>query len=294
MIRDPSMRGSIEILSDTGGVDFGSYMKRMHVQVRQHWDPLIPKVALAPTSKSGSVTIQFAIMKNGTVKAMKTEQSSGNDELDRAAWGAITSSSPLPALPAEFPHEYLLVRTRFVYNPSLQEKAAAENQSADRALIENERVGVWDVTNLTGSKSLDSIVITTSGSAVFVPKGAVSKIAGRSIVIDLKDHAVQPIQNTSGYPLAYPRPGSKKILENDRIIVWDYSWTPDVPTPMHFHDKDVVVVFLEDGDLKSTTPDGQSVVTSYTPGTVRFNGRNRTHYETLVRGKQHAIITELK
>jgi hypothetical protein len=27
---------------------------------------------------------------------------------------------------------------------------------------------------------------------------------------------------------------------------------------------------------------------------VRFNLRDRTHTETLIRGKQHAIITELK
>jgi len=64
--------------------------------------------------------------------------------------------------------------------------------------------------------------------------------------------------------------------------------------PMHFHDKDVVALLLEDGDLKSTTPDGQAVVNSYTSGTVRFNPRNRTHTETLVRGKQRAIFTELK
>ena len=67
-----------------------------------------------------------------------------------------------------------------------------------------------------------------------------------------------------------------------------------VATPMHFHDKDVVVVFLEDGDLSSTTPDGKVATNSYTSGAVRFNARDRTHTETLVRGKQHAIITELK
>jgi hypothetical protein len=63
---------------------------------------------------------------------------------------------------------------------------------------------------------------------------------------------------------------------------------------MHFHDKDVVVYFLEDGDLSSTTPDGKSEVHPYTAGTPRFNQGNRTHTETLVRGKQRAIITELK
>jgi hypothetical protein len=170
----------------------------------------------------------------------------------------------------------------------------AGSQTAPKPVIENERVAVWDVADSAAAQPLDAVVISVSGNAVFLPKNTPPKITGRSIVIDLKDHPVPPIENSSGYPLAFPRPGVKKLLENDRVIVWDYSWTPGVPTPMHFHDKDVVVLFLEDGDLKSTTPDGQSVVNSYTPVTIRFNGRNRTHYESLVRGKQRAIITELK
>lgn len=167
-------------------------------------------------------------------------------------------------------------------------------QSALKPAIENERVVIWDVIDSAPAQPLDAVVVSLSGNAVFLPKGTAPKITGRSIVIDLKDHPVAPIANNSGYPLAFPRPGIKKLFENDRVIVWDYTWKPDVPTPMHFHDKDVVVFFLEDGDLKSTTPDGQSTVNAYTPGTVRFNTRNRTHTETLIRGKQRAIITELK
>jgi hypothetical protein len=172
-------------------------------------------------------------------------------------------------------------------------------QTALKPLIDNDRVTVWDVAGPTTAQPLDAVVVSLSGSAAFLPKGTTPNVAGestsgRSIVIDLKDHPVAPIGNTSGYPLAFPRPGSKKILENDRVIVWDYTWTPNVPTPMHFHDKDVVVVFFEDGDLSSNTPDGKITTNSYTSGTVRFNSRDRAHTETLVRGKQHAIITELK
>ncbi|HMC31619.1 MAG TPA: hypothetical protein VKL99_12355 [Candidatus Angelobacter sp.] len=167
-------------------------------------------------------------------------------------------------------------------------------QATLKPAIDNDRVAVWDVTDSVAARPGDAVVISFSGNAEFVPKGTTPKITGRSLVIDLKDHPAPPIENTSGYPLGFPRPGAKKLLENTRIIVWDYTWEPGVPTPMHFHDKDVVVWFLEDGDLKSTTPDGQSVVNPYTSGTVRFNTRNRTHTETLVKGKQRAIITELK
>ena len=170
----------------------------------------------------------------------------------------------------------------------------AGSPTAAKPAIENDRVTVLEVTDSAAAQPMDAVVISLTGDATFMAKNTSPKISGRSIVIDLKDHPVPPIANNSGYPLAFPRPGIKKLLENDRVIVWDYTWATGVPTPMHFHDKDVVVFFLEDGDLQSTTPDGQSVVNAYTAGTVRFNARGRTHFETLIRGKQRAIITELK
>ena len=88
--------------------------------------------------------------------------------------------------------------------------------------------------------------------------------------------------------------GTRKLFENDRVIVWDYTWTPGQPTPMHFHDKDVVVVYMADGALKSTTPDGQNTVNEFSVGTVRFNLRDRVHSEVVSRGAGRAVITELK
>jgi hypothetical protein len=170
----------------------------------------------------------------------------------------------------------------------------AGSQTATKPLIDNDRVSVLDVNDAAAAQSTDAVVVSLSGSAAFVPKGTAPKITGHSYLIDLKDHPVAPIENKSGYPLAFPRPGTTKLFENDRVIVWDSTWTPGVATPMHFHDKDVVVVFLEDGDLKSTTSDGKEVVNQYKSGTVRFNQRDRTHSETLMNGKQRAIITELK
>jgi hypothetical protein len=177
--------------------------------------------------------------------------------------------------------------------------AAAVN---DKPLIDNERVTVWDVTagDPNGPRTAgESVWVSVSrpGEVVVKPKGGrgdAAALGGRAIVIDLKDARKPPLQNTSGYPNAFPRPGVRKVLENERIIVWDYSWTPNVPTPMHFHDKDVVVVYLADGALKSTTPDGQSTTNDFSVGTTRFNLRDRAHTEVLAKGSGRAVITELK
>ena len=170
-----------------------------------------------------------------------------------------------------------------------------------RPVVDNERVTVWDL------KASDSEIPMPANPCVFIhlaplvvayfpqcaAEGWDAGAAG-SVVIELKDHPVAPLANTSGVPNAFPRPGVIKRLENNKVIVWDYTWTTGVPTAMHFHDKDVVVVYLEDGALKSTTRDGQSVVNELSPRLIRFNARDRVHSEELVRGKARAIITELK
>jgi hypothetical protein len=187
---------------------------------------------------------------------------------------------------------------------------AAGISRAAQPIIDNERVTVWDITGTKDDPAAtlrhdrDFVTVYLSGAAggthkkgdVLFAHSGVSKPAPgeRTIVIELKDHPVAPLANHSGYPLAFPRPHVKKVLENDRIFVWSYAWNPGEPTPMHFHDKDVVVVYMEDTALKSTTPDGKSTINEYSAFQTKFNLRDRVHTELLVRGTGSAIMTELK
>jgi hypothetical protein len=193
-------------------------------------------------------------------------------------------------------------------------------------VIDNERVKVWDITLVPGKPTLmphhESAVVTMflvggkirstqeNGAAIVADRKfgevvydalgtkhteeVISGSPARLIVAELKDHPGPPYANKSGYPPAFPRPGSLKVFDNDRVVIWNYTWTPSVPTPMHFHDKDVVVVYRYDGSLKSTTPDGNSVVNDYEAGSIRFNRGDRTHFEELVKGQQSAMIMEFK
>jgi prolyl oligopeptidase len=124
-------RDSIEILSDTKGVNFVPYMKRLRLSVQNHWNALIPESAQFPQMKKGLVVIEFAIAKDGKVQGMKLVSGSDDIALDRAAWGAIIDASPLPTLPAEFAGDSLKIRTRFFYNPDgpdLQKAAQSAKQ----------------------------------------------------------------------------------------------------------------------------------------------------------------------
>jgi hypothetical protein len=164
-----------------------------------------------------------------------------------------------------------------------------------KPIIDNERVTVWDMMDALPPANTDFVAVSLKGTAVFGHKGDIPGEAGaRNIVVALKDHPEAPIVNNSGYPNAYPREGIIKLLENDRVIVWSYRWTPDKPTVMHFHNTDVVVVYEEDTPLKSITPDGKSVLNEYKFADVRFNRGNRIHSEVLVGKSGSAVITEIK
>jgi len=114
-------QGPVEILSDTLGVDFGPYMRRLHETVQDHWDPLIPEVAYPPAMKKGVVVLEFVILKDGSVQGLKLAVSSGDDALDRAAVNAINYANPLPRLPVQFAGDFLKLRARFYYNPDARD-----------------------------------------------------------------------------------------------------------------------------------------------------------------------------
>jgi TonB family protein len=119
---DRSQRfGGMDILSDTQGVDFGPYLARIHPTVQRNWMLLEPVAARPPMMKHGKVTIRLIIMPDGKVVGMNIESSSGDVSLDRAAWGSLTASSPLPPLPSEFHGPYLELLCRFYYNPATGE-----------------------------------------------------------------------------------------------------------------------------------------------------------------------------
>ena len=208
---------------------------------------------------------------------------------------------------------FFLSLMAFLLAPGQQRERPSTNDlltlDGARPIMDNPRVTVWDFTwsrgvpeamERTTTNAIWVSVTPNEGQVVYWPKGAVRRAAAsenataRSIVVTLKDSPPATMENKSGHPNAFPRPGSRKVLENDRVIIWDYTWTTGQPTPVHFHDKDALVVYLKNGALKSTTPDGKSVVNQLTVGKTTFNARDRVHTETLVEGESRAIISELK
>ena len=110
-----------EILTDTMGVDFGPYITRILQVIKQNWIIGLPPSAYPPIWKAGKDSIDFTILKNGQVTGMVWHSGSGDVALDRAAWGSITGSNPLPALPKEFPGPNLGLRLNFYLNMQISD-----------------------------------------------------------------------------------------------------------------------------------------------------------------------------
>lgn len=113
----PGAGGGVQVLSDTQGVDFSSWLLRWHRETERTWDPLIPDEVNPPILKKGAVVIRFKVLPNGRIMdgSMALEGRSGDSGLDRAAWGALTGSN-YPPLPHDFHGPYLELRAIFLYN----------------------------------------------------------------------------------------------------------------------------------------------------------------------------------
>ena len=109
--------GPLEVLTDTMGVDFGPYLQRVLHDVRVNWYNLIPESARAPMMKKGKVTIEFAILKNGTVAGMRLVSTSGDVALDRAPGAASQLPIRSRPCPASSAVNILALRFAFYYNP---------------------------------------------------------------------------------------------------------------------------------------------------------------------------------
>jgi TonB family protein len=110
----------VEILSDTRGVDFSEWLKKLKREIMASWIPLIPEEVQPPLNKEGWTMIRITVEPNGTVTAMHLDDSSKDRAIDKAAWGSITGVGQLPPLPKEFTGPNLELRMQFVitHNPA--------------------------------------------------------------------------------------------------------------------------------------------------------------------------------
>lgn len=196
-------------------------------------------------------------------------------------------------------------------------------------VLENESVVVWDVTWVKGKPTpmhqhpvdvvgvtlvpgtvrvtlpdgstresqLDSAgAVSSGGKGLIHMEEGTSDVPRRAILIELKGVKKDPLPPPpKGVETAWQlREGVSKVLENDQVIVWDFRFQVGGSVPLHFHDKDTVVVELEPGVVRSISQDGDPQEVTWQGMRARFAPRGRIHREEVVSGVPRGIIVEIK
>jgi TonB family protein len=98
--------GSAGVTGIEGDFPYTLYIENMKRLIGTHW--FRPQVAAG-----AAVTIYYEIERDGTIRNVKPESSTGNTAADRAAQRAVLEASPLPPLPFAYNGTFLGVHLTF-------------------------------------------------------------------------------------------------------------------------------------------------------------------------------------
>jgi len=88
---------------EIGGAAFAWYRSSVANALYGHWRrPIVTGIG-----EPIEVRVAFEIMRDGNVRGLRIEESSGVPTLDRSALRAVSDAAPLPALPSMLSEPYL-------------------------------------------------------------------------------------------------------------------------------------------------------------------------------------------
>jgi len=108
--------GTIEMLTDTEGIDFNAYIHSLYKSVKKSWFAnMAPSVQLGQQGKNA---VQFRVLRDGTVPEdyLKLVYSSEKKDLDEASLQAVRKAAPFSRLPEKYSQPFIELRMTFSYN----------------------------------------------------------------------------------------------------------------------------------------------------------------------------------
>lgn len=117
----------------------------------------------------------------------------------------------------------------------------------------------------------------------------------RAVFIELKREtstgaAIEP----SGVPDAFPRGDSKPLLDDERVTIWDNTWTAGVPGARSRYTRETVLIWLAKGKLRFTPSSGGPTVVDVEPGQIRHYASGTTEADEALEGSPRAMVISFK
>lgn len=153
------------------------------------------------------------------------------------------------------------------------------------------------VTALDGKFSLHPVI---KNQMWFLPKDlahqemSTTDPGRHTVVIDIMEKTVPEVQNTTTYPTNKYASFQNKVVDNDRVAIWDCAWSPGAEPITSFDSRDMFLAFAEGGDLSIATAGQAPKVQHYDAGQAIFlpGGQARTIAAT--RDTVHVMLVEVK
>lgn len=107
---------AIQMLSDTQGVNFNSYLRDVYLSVRKCWFANMPPSV--EKGQQGTNSFEFHVLQDGSVPkdSLKMVLSSDKNDFDAASLQGIREAVPFSHLPEKFAQPSIVLRFTFYYN----------------------------------------------------------------------------------------------------------------------------------------------------------------------------------
>jgi hypothetical protein len=153
------------------------------------------------------------------------------------------------------------------------------------------------VTQLDGSFGLHPVI---KNHMWYLPKGlthqemSTTEPGRHTVVIDIKDKSVPEAANTTNLPTDQYATYQDKVVDNERVTIWDCAWSPGADDVSSFDSRDVFLAFAEGGDFSIATPGQAAKIQHYNAGQAIFLRGGQARTIGSAGGTIHAMLVELK
>jgi hypothetical protein len=153
------------------------------------------------------------------------------------------------------------------------------------------------ITNLDGSARAASTRVgalsNTRKGTTHIEEG-ISDSPLRAVFIELKNDGPSGAADvSSNHPAMFPRPGAIKVQDDERVTVWDYTWSSSAGRFEFQSRHDTVVVALTGGKMRVGQAGAEASI-DLRPGHARVLPRGTIESDTLVEGQPRVMVFELK
>ena len=117
----------------------------------------------------------------------------------------------------------------------------------------------------------------------------------RAVFVEMKMDTPSGLPDTpSDIAPVFPREGAKQLHDDERVTVWDYSWTPGAKEIARRYPRDAVIVWMGSGKMRSTRKGGAPARIDTVAGKMQYMTRGTVLTEAAVEGTPRAFVFEFK